>query len=143
MLSRRTKEASLDTLEKCSLLSLVVAHEARLVDWCCCATFFLHVQQGGFAHTLIMVSNSPNADALRSNVCVSTCWRDYWTRFLKIVVGGRRGACRRYVICFSHCSRRRCVRHRDMQVTRGATTPSTSITHSASRCAGMCVGRAP
>ena len=92
---------------------------------------------------LIMVSNSPHADALRSNVCVSTCWRDYWTRFLKIVVGGRRGACRRYVVRFSHFSKRRCIRHRDMQVTRGATTPSTSITHSASRCAGMCVGRAP
>ena len=104
---------------------------------------FFHVQQGGFAHMLIMVSISPHADALRSNVCVSTCWRDNWTRFLKIVVGGRRGACRSYVVRFSHFSRRRCVRHRDMQVTRGATTPSTSITHSASRCAGMCVGRAP
>ena len=51
VLSRRTKEESLDPLEKCSLLSLVVAHEARLVDWCCFATFFLHVQQGGLAHT--------------------------------------------------------------------------------------------
>ena len=80
----------MDTLEKCSLLSLVVAHEARLVDWCCCATFFLHVQQGGFAHTLIMVSTSPRADALRSNVCVPTCWRDCWTRVRMIVVGGRR-----------------------------------------------------
>ena len=100
VLSRRTKEESLDPLEKCSLWSLVVAHEARLIDWCCCATFFLHVQQGGFAHTLIMVSNSPSADALRSNVCVPTCWRDYWTRVRMIVVGGRRGACRRYVVRF-------------------------------------------
>ena len=50
--SRRTKEESLDPLENCSLLFFVVAHEARLVDWCCCATlFFLHVQQVGFAHT--------------------------------------------------------------------------------------------
>ena len=75
----------------------------RLVLLC---DFFLHVQQGGFAHTLIMVSNSPRADALRSNVCVPTCWRDCWTRVRMIVVGGRRGACRRYVVCFSHCSRR-------------------------------------
>ena len=46
--SRRTKEESFDPLENCSFSSLVVAREARLVDWCCFAICFLHVQQGGF-----------------------------------------------------------------------------------------------
>ena len=75
-----------------------------------------------------MVSNGPHAEAFRSNVCLSTCWRDRRLRNLKIVVAGRRGACRRYVVRFSHCSRRRCTRHQETQVTRGTTTPSTSIT---------------
>ena len=45
--------------------------------------FFSHVQQGGFAHTYNMISNSPRADALRLNVCVSTCWRDHWTQVFR------------------------------------------------------------
>ena len=145
MLSRRTKEESFDPLENCSFSSSVVAREARLVDWCCFATLFFARSARRLCTHVNHGIKQPTCRCIEVKcLCVHMLAGSLDTNS-EDCVGGEDVPLRADVmLCvFRTCSRRTCVRHRDMRVTRGSTTLSTSITHGASRCAGMCVGRAP